>query len=84
MQPGQKDRLKDLAVVVKDLGPGAEGCLAVRVLKPSIWGKGGFNSQHSKTIIADDQVYVGGSANLTYQAERNFEDIIVCREPEVI
>ena len=44
----------------------------------------GLNSQHSKTWILDDEIYVDGSANLTGQAMKNQESIIVTRDLSVL
>ena len=75
----QNDRLRTLATVASDLG--RRECLEVRTLKP---GKSGFSSQHSKTWIIDDAIYVGGSANFTGQSEDNCEEIVVSRLAEAV
>ena len=58
--------------------------LEVRTLKPSEFGSGGLNSQHSKTWIVDDAIYVDGSANFTGQSTRNLESILVTRESQAL
>ena len=52
--------------------------------KPTKFGAGGFNSQHSKTWIVDGEIYVDGSANLTGQSTKNSESILATRENTVL
>ena len=56
-------------------------CIQFRTLKPP---GGGYVSQHSKTWVIDHSVYVGGSANFTGNSERNFEEAVMSRVPEVV
>ncbi len=78
----QNNRIRGLAELARDYG--REECLEVRTLKPSTFGSGGFNSQHSKTWIVDGEIYADGSANLTGQSTRNFESLLVTRDKGVI
>ena len=78
----QNNRIRGLAEHARDLGH--EGCLEVRTLKPSKFGPGGFNSQHSNTWIVDGEIYADGSANLTGQSTKNFESLLVTRDKGVI
>ena len=78
----QNDRIRTLAELARDTGQ--EDCLRIRLLKPSRFGDGGFNSQHSKTWIVDGEIYVDGSANLTGQSTKNQESILMTREKSVL
>jgi phosphatidylserine/phosphatidylglycerophosphate/cardiolipin synthase-like enzyme len=78
----QNDRLRNLAEHARELG--RDEYFQLRTMKPKKYGGGGFNSQHSKTWILDDEIYVDGSANLTGQAMKNQESIIVTRDLSVL
>ena len=42
------------------------------------------NSQHSKTWLLDNELYIDGSANFTGQSSKNEESIVVTRVRSVI
>ena len=78
----QNDRLRNLAQHARELGK--DEYFQLRTLKPRKYGTGGFNSQHSKTWIVDNEIYVDGSANLTGQSMKNQESIPVTRDLNVL
>ena len=79
----QNDRIRTLAEVASD-EQGSDELFQVRVLKPTIYGPGGFNSQHSKTWILDGELYIDGSANFTGQSMRNEESVLATRIRSVV
>ncbi len=75
----QNARLRGLATQAVELGKG--NLVEFRTYKPP---NGGFNSQHSKTVLLDDVFYLGGSANLTGQSARNVEIVIATRAADAV
>ena len=78
----QNDRLRSLACCAMEAGE--ENAFQVRALKPSKYGPGGFNSQHSKTWIIDEEIYNDGSASLTGQSAKNQGSILITRDASVV
>ena len=78
----QSERIRTLAEVASEYGK--ERFFQFRMLKPSKYGAGVFNSQHSKTWIVDGEIYLDGSANLTGQSGKNEESAIMERSRSIV
>ena len=45
---------------------------------------GGWACQHSKTLVLDGVVYVGGSPNLTGNSQHSYEEAVMTREKKTV
>ena len=78
----QSDRIRTLAEIAN--GYGKERYFQLRTLKPTKYGAGVYNSQHSKTWLVDGEIYLDGSANLTGQSCKNEESAIMERSRRIV